>query len=591
MNVISLLHGHNSSAAFADENGIVGVISEERFDRKKNSTAFPAQSIAYLLKSVGKESKDIDLVVSASRVVPFTNPDEIQIYEEERRGQSRKIKTKIKRIINDIYYRAPISRDFIRWMYRAKYNQQLSDATMNKVRSFMTSRMSVPTSKIIFADHHLCHAYAGYYGFVPLHYRSEPFLVMTLDGEGDGLCATVSIVRDDEWTTISKTPAGNSIASFYGAITKHLGMTINEHEYKVMGLAPYCSDHNRDKTLRKFQNLFTINDDLTFSSQGGGNYFSRWMNDHLRNERFDCVAAASQKYVEDIACDWVRMAIERTGINNIVLSGGFFMNIKVNKAISELSDVKKLVVCPSAGDESVPLGALYYGLKELGVDVNQEKFFVDSLYLGSDIYEHEILDAIKKYQVDNQFSVEKIDSIEERIAKLLASGQVVARVDGPMEFGARALGNRSILGNPSTPHVVKLINDQIKNRDFWMPFACSLLKESADKYLKRVKDIDYSYMAISCETTDVAREELLGGLHAYDFTARPQLVSNENNVGYYKVIKEFEAITGIGGVLNTSLNLHGEPLVRTPDEALSTFVRSGLQHIAIGKYLISKSYS
>ena len=589
MNVISLLHGHNSSAAFADENGIVGVISEERFDRKKNSTAFPAQSIAYLLKSVGKESKDIDLVVSASRVVPFTNPDEIQIYEEERRGQSRKIKTKIKRIINDIYYKMPISRSLIRWMYRTQYNQQLSDGAMNKVRSFMASKMSVPASKIIFADHHLCHAYAGYYGFVPLEYRSEPFLIMTLDGEGDGLCATVSVVRGDEWTTISKTPAGNSIASFYGAITKHLGMTINEHEYKVMGLAPYCSDHNRDKTLEKFQDLFTINDDLTFSSKGGGNYFSRWMDEYLKNERFDCVAAAAQKYVEDIACKWVEKAIDTSGINNIVLSGGFFMNIKVNKAISELQNVNKLFVCPSAGDESVPLGALYYGLKTLGVNPNQDKYFINSLYLGSDINDSEIVAAIEKYQADNHFTVERVESIEQKVAKLLASGEVVARVDGAMEFGARALGNRSILGNPSTPHVVKLINDQIKNRDFWMPFACSLLDEAADKYLNRVKGIDYSYMAISCDTTDVARKELLGGLHAYDFTARPQLVSKEKNMGYYKVIKEFEAITGIGGVLNTSLNLHGEPLVRTPDEALSTFVRSGLKHIAIGKYLISKN--
>jgi carbamoyltransferase len=366
-------------------------------------------------------------------------------------------------------------------------------------------------------------------------------------------------------------------------------MTINEHEYKVMGLAPYCSEHNRDKTFKKFKNLFTINDDLSFSSPGGGNYFSRWMSEHLKNERFDCVAAAAQKYVEDIACEWVEKAIARTGISNVVLSGGFFMNIKVNKAISELPNVKKLIVCPSAGDESVPLGAVYYGLKRLGVNVNQEKYFVDSLYLGSNIEEGEILAAVKKYQVDNDFSIEKCNHIEEKIAKLLASGQVVARVDGPMEFGARALGNRSILGNPSTPHVVKLINDQIKNRDFWMPFACSLLEESADKYLMRVKDIDYSYMAISCDTTDIARRELIGGLHAYDFTARPQLVQKEKNTGYYNLIKEFEAITGIGGVLNTSLNLHGEPLVRTADEALSTFVRSGLQHIAIGRYLISKN--
>jgi carbamoyltransferase len=161
-------------------------------------------------------------------------------------------------------------------------------------------------------------------------------------------------------------------------------------------------------------------------------------------------------------------------------------------------------------------------------------------------------------------------------------------VNGRSEFGARALGNRSILANPAYPEVVKIINEQIKNRDFWMPFACSILEERADDYLVNPKNIDMRYMAISCETKPLAKEHLAGGIHPYDYTARPQIVNSTDNLSYYKILKKFEELTGIGGLLNTSLNIHGEPLVNSPDEALSTFQRSGLQYLSIGNYMISK---
>lgn len=588
MRVIGMLHGHNSSAALIDAEGMRGSVSEERYDRKKNSTAFPKGSINYLLNISGVKTEELDLVVSASKCVPFIDDHQIKAYEEERVNNFSSLSGRIKETIHILYYRFPIFRSAIKALYHSSNNRWKTEESAQKIRKHIQNFLPVDSNKIIFADHHTCHAYSVYYGFVPKEVRSEPFLVLTLDGEGDGLCSSINVVRNDNWEKISETKAGNSIASFYGAITKFLGMTVNEHEYKVMGLAPYCSDYNRDKTLKKFQGLFWVNDDLTFGSQGGGNFVSMWLEDNLKYDRFDAVAAAAQKYVEDLAIEWIQKAIEKTGIHNIALSGGFFMNIKVNKVISELPEVKRLYVCPSGGDESAPIGAVYYGLKTLGANLESGLGFIPNLYLGNEYTESEIEEAIKLNCDHKTVSVTKSDDIEMAMAKLLAAGEIVSRLNGRMEFGARALGNRSILANPSSPDVVKTINEQIKNRDFWMPFACSILEERAADYLLNPKGIDLSFMAISCETTALARKHLIGAIHPYDYTARPQVVRQADNPSYHKMLKYFDSLTQIGGVLNTSMNLHGEPLVNTPADAISTFSRSGLKHLAIGNYLLSK---
>jgi carbamoyltransferase len=289
-------------------------------------------------------------------------------------------------------------------------NKKASDSWTNnghseQIKDRFLDYLDVEASKIIFADHHTCHAYAGYYGFVPQHLRQLPFVVLTLDGEGDGVCATVSVVRDGTWERISETKSGNSIASFYGAITKFLKMRVNEHEYKVMGMAPYCSEYNRDRTLKKFNGLFKINDDLTFTSVGGGNYITRWLEKNLTDDRFDGVSAAAQKYVEDMAVEWLTKVIAKTGINNIVLSGGFFMNIKVNKEIMEMPEVNNLIVCPSGGDESTSLGAVYYGAESLGIDIQKDTEIVKNLYLGSDLFEDDIEKSLKEYSDNKEYSI------------------------------------------------------------------------------------------------------------------------------------------------------------------------------------------
>ena len=176
------------------------------------------------------------------------------------------------------------------------------------------------------------------------------------------------------------------------------------------------------------------------------------------------------------------------------------------------------------------------------------------------------------------------------MAKLLAKGDVVARFgNDKMEFGARALGNRSILADPRRPDVIHHINKLVKMRDFWMPFAPSILSDREKDYMVNNKNIDARFMAVGFDSTHIAKKHIPAGLHPFDRTARPQIVYKEENLSYYSLIKEFEKITGVGALMNTSFNIHGEPIVGTPDDAISTFKRCGLHHLYIGEHLISKN--
>jgi carbamoyltransferase len=587
MTVLGLLHGHNSSSALIGDK-LEGCISEERLTRVKNATGFPKLSSQQLLSQAGMSIADVELVVSASRAVPFVNDRQIKIYEDERVNKASTLESKIKKFLHQTYYYLPVARGILERLYLLHYEWQMSGSQQAKARDRICEELGFE-GEIVFADHHLCHAYTGYFGFVPVEYRDRPYLVFTLDGEGDGLCATISTVKDGQWSRVSKTTAGHSVASFYGAITKFLGMKVNEHEYKVMGLAPYCSPGTEEELVRKFHQLFRIQNDLSFSAKGGGNFMSLWLAKNLDNYRFDVVAAAAQRFVEDIALDWITRAVEKYGIPNIVLSGGFFMNIKVNQRIRELDVLDKMFVCPSGGDESIALGACYYGLEKLGKPRETKQLAAPNLYLGSDIDAgecREVADSVRKKGIHK---VEECDDVEEAIARLLADGEIVARVSGRMEFGARALGNRSILANASSHTVVRDINKLIKGRDFWMPFACSILEEHAFDYLEVETLESLEYMAMGAPTKALAQTHLAAGIHQYDHSARPQIVKRSQNPEYHKIISRYRELTGMGGILNTSLNLHGEPLVCSPTDAMHTFERSGLPHLTISNFLISKS--
>ena len=252
----------------------------------------------------------------------------------------------------------------------------------------------------------------------------------------------------------------------------------------------------------------------------------------------------------------------------------------------ELPQVTNLQIFPSCGDESTAIGACYWGYKKMAGDFNPRP--LSNLYLGNSYSNREIETFIKKHELGKKYRVRRLDNIQKEIVLLLSEYKIVARLAGRMEWGARALGNRSVLANPSRQKTISDINKRIKGRDFWMPFTPTILKEREKDYIVNPKQIAAPYMVLAFDSTPLAQRELIACLHPCDLTVRPQVLEKKVNPPYYKIIKEFEKLTGIGGVLNTSLNLHGQPLVSSPEDALYTFENSDLNYLVLEDHLISK---
>lgn len=553
---------------------IVRAVSEERFTRRKNEDAVPANSWKWVLESEGITGEELDAVA----VVSTENHSDY----EKARGVALGMPSAARSIWATIDYAHPILRvialplvHFIR--------KRRSAAGRKAVKKILLKRLGVPESKIHFIDHHTCHAYAGYFGMTD---GIEEALVLTLDGEGDGLCATVNIAREGRIRRIAATPLEASIGLVYAATTIYMGMKPLEHEYKLMGLAPYAKEYYKKTYERVFKPMIWLDEnELSFKSAFNTQRSLFYLDEMLKHERFDNIAASVQRLTEDLLVRWVRAAVKKTGVRRVILSGGVFMNVKANMLISELPEVEELYPLPSCGDESTPFGAVFYAYKELaGQDAPTTP--LKDLYLGMEFGEKEIKEALAR--LGKNYDVRRCKNIAKEIAGLLAEGEIVARCSGRMEWGARSLGNRAILANPSTWETVRIINEQIKSRDFWMPFAPTLSAERADDYLINPKKIPAPYMIMAFRSKPLARKELVAAMHPADFTLRPQILENWSNPDYYRILEYFEKETGIGGVLNTSFNLHGEPMVCSPTDALYTMERSGLRHLVMGNIMVSK---
>lgn len=580
MITIGFYKGHNATACLLRDGQILAAVSEERFNRIKNSDIFPKQTITYCLEYAGVKTSDVDYFVRI-----YQHPEGyVSPAGETHNPKLTDIILAPAKFLNRVTFRYPSIGFFIKNTHALLSEKFLNSIFQKQFVTNMAKYLNIDESKIIFANHHLCHAYGAYYGFVPKNDQHKDHLVITLDGEGDNLCSTIWTVKKGEWKKIVQTPGGNSIATFYGLITEFLGMKMNEHEYKVMGLAPYASISELEKVYPLFKKLFWIDSKLSFHSKYPSSTYLNYFEKILQNFRFDGIAAAAQKFVEDLVVDFVVKAINKTRIRNLVLSGGFFMNIKANKKISEIQEVERLIVCPTAGDESASFGGAYYGY----LLVKNSPSNIQNLYLGTDFSDHAIEKVIKEKNIKKNFFLKKYKDIEKEVARLLEAGKIVGRFKGRMEWGARALGNRSILMDPRRIDLKQQLNEQIKSRDFWMPFAPTILKEREKDYIVNPKNINGSFMQISFDTTKKGREDLVAAIHPYDFTCRPQILKEEDNPQYYKLIRYFEKLTGIGAVLNTSFNYHGEPIVCTPNDALRTFEITGLKYLALGNYLIAK---
>lgn len=571
---------------------IITAVCEERSRRKKNYIGYPKNAVEYCLNNA-KITPD-----KLSRIA-YTTIENIGILVKAKTNTEFSLQD-YRDYYGDRFYKRRMSgedyTDYLKWLRDApKFNRSeehfdfsyLTDEVIAdeklEIQLFraesarlLGTELGIAPERVEFLDHHTCHAFYSYFGSP---FRGKDCIVLTLDGWGDGRNQSVWKVKDDQLTLLEDS-SQNDLGRIYKMATLILGMRPDEHEFKVMGLAPYAKTTYGARAMEVLEDICAVDGMRIVSKNRPEDLFS-YLEEQWKVHRFDNIAAAVQLYTEKIACELVRNIVKETGIRRFVLGGGIAMNIKMNKVISELEEVDEIFVCGSSGDESLSIGGCYY--LNSGKNKNQP---LNNLYLGHDI-DSEIPDFDPDTYADKYVVRKNVN--HGLVAKLLANGDIVSVVRGKAEFGARALGNRSILANPSKRETVQKINEAIKNRDFWMPFALSILDEYQHEFILNPKRLASPFMAISLDVRPEKHKLIEAGTHPYDKTVRPQYVTKIDAPQYYALINEFRKLTGIPAVLNTSFNLHGEPIVDTIADAIRTFELSGLDHLLIAdKYLLSK---
>jgi len=591
--VLVIYPGHNATVGLFEEGKLPVVLQEEKLTNIKNYIGIPNNSIKYFSSKLGQDFHKIESFPNPMKNMLFLFvPDKKDLIEEASRS-------KLRSIWNYFEYKGgswcPLIKNSMLGIRNFILNRIISPKCRKEFEGFLNRKFFIPSSKIKYLDHHTCHCFSPV-SFYNLKEKKDKYLLISMDGAGDMSFAKIFIYDStkgkDEYSLVSSSGFEASLGLLYSEVTKFLGMKPNEHEYKVMGLAAFVSDpkyyslaYDRLKEL-----VWLDKESLTFKSKINLNIAHGYLKEKLSGIRFDNISVAVQKLVENYVCEWIDAAVKKTGIKKIACSGGVFMNVKMNKIIAENNNIDQAYFMPSAGDESTIFGAYYLQAMEN----NTTSHLPTSMYLGLEHSNQEVEKFLKDKGYFQKYKVDVVDNMEEKLANLLASGQIVARFKGKGEFGARALGHRSILGNPSDIRTFYKVNDMIKMRDFWMPFAPTILQEWAPKYIKnwdslKSRVLDSSrFMIIAFDSTPLAVDHLLAAIHPKDKTLRPQILNEEMDRDYYRLLKYFEKLTGMGGLLNTSLNLHGYPLVGTLEQAVFTFDNSGLEYIAIENFLISK---
>ena len=569
MRIIGIHDGHNAAACLLEDGIVRAAVQEERLTRIKNHDTFPAQACAWLLREAGCGWEGINAVAMNGQHMPI-HRDRAQLIQATRHGGD-----------------ATPGRALRRWA-RATPLLAYWKSKRRATREAEARAAGVDPAKLVYIDHHFCHASAAYWGSP---FRGEPVLVLTADGAGDDLCATVSTADPTgRITRLASVPESASPAMVYLTITTLLGMVPNEHEYKLMGMAPYAPPQAAEEVAAIFEAMFEWDPGIPLAWRRRGGvpntyYCYNYLKARLDLKRFDIICAGLQLWVERLLAEWVRRAVRLTGVRKLALSGGIFMNVKANQVIAALPEVDDVFIFPSCGDETNSMGAAFAHYAAQAPGGSAPVAPLGPIYWGPQATELEMRHALEA--AAEEFYFERPVDMANHAAEYLERGEVVARFDGRAEFGARALGNRSILGHPARPGVIKRINEMIKSRDFWMPFACSMLAERAEDYLVNPKGLRVPYMILTFPTTERV-DEIENGTHPYDRTVRPQLVERDWNPEYHALISAFAQRTGIGAVLNTSFNLHGHPIVDTPQQALDVMRNSGLMYMILGPYWVQK---
>lgn len=605
MNILTIWWGYTSGAALHRENSddsvdFIAGSSEERFARIKNTSKFPLQTIEWL-KSFIKESESFDKIIYTSNDVgvDYLLCDKgkwsVKKYIDENLNFWKPNLLEGKKEDYLEYLKEEI--DLSTWPgenfwaslgidQKETLNlQKVNDAFSNKYPELLSQHFGVSAENIHRIDHHTSHRHYAISNHPDLPQNS---LVFTVDGWGDGRNATVAVVENQNGKIkveeiFSSTSC--SLARTYRFITLLLGMKPSEHEFKVMGLASYGKEEYSVSALEVFRNSMSFSEqreDFILNPYYKDSFFT--FRDLLIGERFDNIASALQIWLEEILKKWVLHFVKKTGIKDIAFSGGVAMNVKAVSEINSLSELNSVYVPPSASDESQIFGAFYsyYYQEKNSLFINSKIPYCG--YADDEVSEKDFANRIPK---EYEISETNLDFLAEKIAE----GKILAVSRGKSEFGARALGNRSFLIDPTNFEAKNKLNLAVKNRDFWMPFAPIILDKFIEKYIHK-SDIPNTklnrFMTSIYRANADGISDLPTALHSSDQTCRAQLLTREDNPFIYSLIEKFSNITGRGALLNTSFNVHGLPIVNSIDDAFQIFVNTPTDYLITNLYTISK---
>ncbi len=578
MAILGINDSHDSGAALFGGGRIIAAVNEERFTKRKNEVGFPYNSVRYLSETCDEPAEAVALGwiggnALVSRVFPRHDEIRRQIWRRERPKPSRPAM----HLSNFIYKLVQNQRPAALWqMAGTAISRSITE------RRIMHASGKFSGKKVYVLEHHLAHAASAYYtsGF-------KEALVITLDGAGDGLSGTVSIGDKGELTRLASFKASASLGLLYGAATAACDLRFSEDEGKLMSLAAYSYPHQikelggicaYDAKKKNFVSRHGTRNELLLAE---------YLRDHVLSgcDR-ESFAYAVQRHAEEQTIKLIGQWIKETGIHNVAVAGGFFSNVIGNRAFERLPGVKDYFVFPQMGDGGLSVGAAAYVDFLLNGRFNPKR--MASLYLGPSYSDVEIALALKKAKkAGMKAHYEKVKDPARYGAELVAEkNRIILWFQGRMEYGPRALGNRSVIAMPNDPESRNRINLIIKKRPYYQPFASTILEESARELLS-----DYLSPNPFMTSANGVAEEHYGDLVAashVDHTTRPQTLGRENLL-YRELITRVRKESGIGAVLNTSLNKHGKPIVMEPSDAIWTLENTGADTLIIGNYLVEKA--
>lgn len=563
--------GISPSACVIKNGEIIAMAEEERFNRVKNSFGvMPGQAVAYCLKEAGISLSDINKVAFAwdSNFYKWRYWWFLIIQFFKRFFELKTSSSNISRVFHEYkkYHPKEVKRQI---------QEMLNEQGLNG---------KVPPIK--FVSHHLSHAASTFYAS---SFREATILV--IDGSGENISTSIWSGKDKQLIEREKYLIPDSLGWFYQTITEYLGFTPNSHEGKVMALAAY-GQHNQDveNKLRKVLQIlpngkYRFNSIYSFGGQKKqSSVFSIELEKLLGSPRkkdetltqyHKDIAFHTQALLEEVVIHLINKTSKKDWFsNNICIAGGVGLNCKMNGTIAQLDFVKNIYVPPFSSDIGTAFGAAIQLSSQKGKAIHHA-------YWGPEFDDAEIKSVLEKHHI----AYVKVDDIAEKTADLLVENKIIGWFQGRMEIGSRALGARSIIANPSIQENRDFINQHVKNREFWRPFAASILDEKKQEYIDT--QIDAPFMAIAFKVKSEAENLIPAAIHIDD-TTRPQFVTKEAHPLYWETIKRFGDKTGVYAVLNTSFNGKEEPIVCTPDHAIRTFSISGLDALIIGNFLITK---